>query len=70
MATGLPSGVVTISIISFGLLRLFSKTIIEKLDVPAETIAKREKAGRQVETYVLCKQGETSWETVDLENLL
>lgn len=43
---------------------------IVQLDVPAETIAKREAAGRQAETYVLCKQGETSWDTVDLTSLL
>ena len=43
---------------------------VVQLDVPAETIAKREAAGKQVETYVLCKQGESSWETVDLADLL
>lgn len=43
---------------------------VVQLNVPAETIAKREAAGKQVETYVLCKQGETSWETVDLAGLL
>ena len=43
---------------------------VVQLDVPAETIAKREAAGKQAETYVLCKQGETSWETVDLAGLL
>ena len=37
MATGLPVGVVTISISGYTLLSGFSRTIIEKTEVPAET---------------------------------
>ena len=41
IATGAPSGVVTISIISDGSESSFSRTIIEKDDVPAETLPVR-----------------------------
>ena len=41
IATRFPSGVVTMSIISLGLDSSFSRTIIEKEDVPAETLPVR-----------------------------
>ena len=41
MATGLPSGVVTMSMASYGRLSSFSSTIIENDDVPAETLPVR-----------------------------
>ena len=43
---------------------------IVQLNVSDETAARRKAAGRQAETYVLCKVGESSWETVDLTELL
>lgn len=43
---------------------------VVQLAVSDETIAKRKAAGKQEETYVLCKQGETTWETVSLAGLL
>ena len=41
IATRLPSGVVTISIISYGFDNSFSNTIMEKEDVPADTFPVR-----------------------------
>ena len=41
MATGLPSGVVTMSISSWTLERGFSVTTMEKMDVPAEILPVR-----------------------------
>ncbi len=41
MATGRPSGVVTMSITSYGLESSFSITIMEKDDVPADTLPVR-----------------------------
>ena len=39
---------------------------IVELEVSPELLAKREQAGRQLETYRLCKKGESSWESVNL----
>lgn len=39
---------------------------IVELSVDAELLAKRKNAGKQLETYRLCKKGESSWESVNL----
>ena len=43
---------------------------IVQLEVDAETLEKRKQEGRQLETYALCKKGESAWDSVDLSTLL
>lgn len=39
---------------------------VVQLKVDAEILEKRKKEGKQLETYALCKKGESSWDSVDL----
>lgn len=39
---------------------------VVELAVDAETLARRKVAGKQLESYILCTVGESSWQEVDL----
>lgn len=43
---------------------------IVQLEVDAETLEKRKQEGKQLETYALCKKGESAWDSVDLSSLM
>ena len=43
---------------------------VVQMAVSAEDAAKRKAAGKQEETYVLCKVGEASWQSIDLSSYL